>query len=281
MKHTLTLSQAEQLSALLNDAEFTYSQVNKNLRSKLEEHNAIRPTRKGQKVRLYLADGLHACLRHYYNIPNLSDYIEELNNPLRTGASAINSGLDSKATKVKPLSGMYLSSGDDVKLLLNDKEYRVNTPMGSSFFIQKDYQKLTIDENILIVIVENAENLLRAQAYRHLFQTDKKILFIYRSYVHEWLKSINNEIIHFGDIDLAGIEIYLNEISPCINHDNHQFFIPEGVEALLKNGNRNLYDKQIVLSRYQNLKSSHKGLQKLIDLIYKSQRGLEQQGFIK
>ena len=119
---------------------------------------------------------------------------------------------------------------------------------------------------------------MRSQHYRGLFPKERQVLFVYRGYVHKWLKTLENDIMHFGDIDLAGIEIYLNEIVPCIKHDRHTFFIPNNVNELLKKGDKKLYEKQIKLSRYQNLSTQDNKLLSLIESIYHYKSGLEQQG---
>lgn len=94
----------------------------------------------------------------------------------------------------------------------------------------------------------------------------------------KWLHSIPNSYLHFGDFDFAGIGIYLNEYKKHLG-DKAQFFIPENIEFLLDNyGNRALYDKQKLNFEQQAIKEEN--LTKLIALLHKYKKGLEQEIFI-
>jgi len=91
------------------------------------------------------------------------------------------------------------------------------------------------------------------------------------------LKTFENRLIYFGDFDLAGIGIYLNEIK--VRNNNIELFIPKDIEELLnKFGSSKLYKKHY--SKYKNLKSSDKTIQNLIDTIHKEQKSLEQEWFL-
>jgi hypothetical protein len=93
----------------------------------------------------------------------------------------------------------------------------------------------------------------------------------------ELLSKVNNEVVYFGDFDLAGIAIY--ETSIYVANPKAEFFIPENIEQILRDfGSSKLYSNQI--NRYKNLKSSNVKIQNLIDLIHKYQKGLEQEFFI-
>jgi hypothetical protein len=90
---------------------------------------------------------------------------------------------------------------------------------------------------------------------------------------------IPNKFLHFGDYDFEGVNIYLNEYKKHLK-DRASFFIPEHIENILKtNGNRELYNRQ--LERRPNEKQiTEKEIIKLIALIDKYKKGLEQEIFI-
>ncbi|MCY7422579.1 MAG: hypothetical protein LH478_12655, partial [Chitinophagaceae bacterium] len=94
-----------------------------------------------------------------------------------------------------------------------------------------------------------------------------------------WLRNIPNTYLHFGDIDFAGINIFLNEYYVHLG-ERSSFFTPPGLpELLAKYGNRNLYNKQSLLT----LQPSHKAyahLQPIVDLLHLHKKGLEQEIFI-
>jgi hypothetical protein len=134
-----------------------------------------------------------------------------------------------------------------------------------------------IDKNILIVVVENFENLVYFKSQTKYFQDDD-ILFVYRNNkMRELITQIENKIIYFGDFDLEGINIYLNDIYP--RNNNISLFIPKNIKYLIQEyGLNKLYKKQ--LHKCQNLKSDIKPIQELIDTIHDTQRSLEQEWFI-
>ena len=93
-----------------------------------------------------------------------------------------------------------------------------------------------------------------------------------------WLKSIPNKYIHFGDFDLAGIDIYLhffNDIS-----DRASFLIPEDIEERIKtSGNSSLYYTHE--ERYKEMNVTDRRVQSLVDMIHKYHMGYEQEGYAK
>ena len=147
-----------------------------------------------------------------------------------------------------------------------------------SLFIHKD-AKIKLPKDITIVGVENFENLQNIQKQKYLFEAGQKKLFVYRNkYSRELLSQSFNEYLHFGDFDLAGINIFLNEVVPRLPHERHKFFIPTNIEDLLEKGSAG--DYFLHHKKYPNLKTKMKYLQDLIDLIHKKKRSLHQEFLI-
>ena len=85
--------------------------------------------------------------------------------------------------------------------------------------------------------------------------------------------------LHFGDLDFAGIGIYLNEFKKHLGN-RATFFIPSNAEELLgRYGNRELYDNQ--KSNFSREEIEEIKLNQLITMIHEYKRGLEQEVFIK
>ena len=173
---------------------------------------------------------------------------------------------DSKLKQIYPMSGFYING------VCKLENFTLPISNESVLFLKNMPE---IDKNILVIIVENFENML--YLHSNLFQK-QNILFIYRNKaLLDILQDLKNEIFYFGDFDLAGISIYLNEI--LIRNKNAKFFIPQNIESLLiKKGSQNLYKKQFF--KFKNLKSDIEEIQNLINLIHKTQKSLEQEWFI-
>ena len=89
-------------------------------------------------------------------------------------------------------------------------------PTEGTFQFIYDYERFILPADITIVGIENPENFRQISQQQYLFK-DIKPLFVCRYPQNQskdllkWLQSIPNSYLHFGDFDLAGIGIYLNE----------------------------------------------------------------------
>ena len=143
-------------------------------------------------------------------------------------------------------------------------------------------RKLAVDKGITIVGVENFETFMYIKDYKHLFKERNGYLFTYRDTsgkkayerMAEWLTSIPNRYLHFGDLDIYGINVFLDEFKKRLG-ERASFFIPENYEELIKKGNRELYDKQTGL-RVPDIEKEPE-LLKLLNTIRKYKRVFEQE----
>jgi len=96
-------------------------------------------------------------------------------------------------------------------------------------------------------------------------------------YMREWIETLENEYIHFGDYDLAGINIYLNKIIPRLKKSKkYSMFIPVNIETLIqKYGDCELYEKQ---KQYKDLITKDIQINKLIATIRDNKKSIEQEG---
>lgn len=157
-------------------------------------------------------------------------------------------------------------------------------PEGSYAFIY-DYETFSIPGDVLVVGIENSENFRRIRQQRWLFDRmfpDRRILFVSRYPQNEshdlvkWLGGIPNEYVHFGDLDLAGIRIFLTEFHRYLG-SRSSFLIPPDYETRISNGSRERYDAQLPYTKRLTTDNPH--LQQLIDCIHKYHRGYDQEGF--
>lgn len=76
-----------------------------------------------------------------------------------------------------------------------------------------EIEKLHYNDVKGIVWIENGKNFNQIREQRYFFG-EQKILFVSRypqsTDLRQWLMSISNAYLHFGDFDLAGIRIYLS-----------------------------------------------------------------------
>ena len=96
--------------------------------------------------------------------------------------------------------------------------------------------------------------------------------------LRNWLTSISNHYLHFGDFDLAGIHIYQSEFQQYLSHSRSSFLIPDDIAFRLKMGSSRRFDEQC--ERYRGISSENQELQELINLIRQYRKGYDQEGYI-
>jgi hypothetical protein len=249
---------AKILLRLKNEGELNYSIIPKKLLQELLDEELVN------------IKTLSASKKKVQTTPAFHSYYATLEQQLKatTRAELAQANSNTKQKKISPQDGLYIA-GDvvvnkiDLSLLDNGALFLKEIP--------------NIAEDILIIGVENFENLIYYKQQLYLFR-QKRVLFVFRNQkMLEFIANIKNKIIYFGDFDLAGVAIYLNEIKK--NAPNTEFFLPKNIEFLIKkNGRRELYIKQI--QKYKNLTTDTK-IQKLIDIIKDNQKVLEQEFFIQ
>lgn len=218
-------------------------------------------------------------LKDRFGIEGL-DSLEELNagNILRSDLVRLTG--DSKMTKVRTFQGFLVSSYDEVVCILHGKPLKIEPVEGSFVFIS-DYRDFSIPEDILVVGIENCENFRYLRQQRWLFDRElpgRRCLFVSRypqtNDLVSWLQMIPNQYVHFGDLDLAGIEIFLSAFKPHLG-SRASFLVPSDYRERLEHGNSGLYQ-----DRYRDISSDDSVLQDLIDCINHFHKGYEQEGYI-
>ena len=195
---------------------------------------------------------------------------------------AVSSG-NSKLVKVRSCPGFPINSYEPICCLLHGQDVIVYPSEGSFLFID-DWRAFSIPEEVVLVGIENMENFRMIRKQRRLFESelgDKPLLFVSRypqsTDLCQWLQTIPNRYIHFGDFDLAGINIFLTEFQKHLG-DRASFLIPSDIEQRLSQGSSIRYNAQY--GRFHTLHCSDKNLQLLIGLINKYHRCYDQEGYI-
>jgi hypothetical protein len=125
--------------------------------------------------------------------------------------------------------------------------------------------------------VENYQVVWFAKRYEKFFDKPNILFVVITPFMLKWIANLENEYIHFGDYDLAGVNIYLNKVLPRLKKSKkYSFFMPNNIEQLIeKHGNSELYEKQ---KQYKNLLSNDVEVNKLVEIIRKFKTGFEQEG---
>lgn len=195
---------------------------------------------------------------------------------------------NSKLMMLRSCPGFLINSYENIECLLNGKPFIVNPQEGSFIFIS-DWEQFSIPEDVVVIGVENMENFRMIRKQRVFFEKylithglSKKVIFVSRypqsTDLRKWLCTTPNHYLHFGDFDLAGINIFLSEFQQFIGKERSSYLIPNDVESRLKSGSRKRYDEQYC--RYKDIKSDICELQQLIDIINRERKAYDQEGYI-
>lgn len=191
---------------------------------------------------------------------------------------------NSKLVSVRSCPGFPVNSYEPITCCLNGRQIIINPEEGSFVFIA-DWQSFSVPKDVLVVNIENMENFRLVRQQQALFSSmfpGKQILFVSRypqsSDLRSWLQTVSNQYVHFGDFDLAGINIFLTEFHKYLG-ERAVFLIPQDIEGRLQHGSSERYNAQY--QRFKNLSSDIPSLQRLINIINKYHRCYDQEGYIE
>lgn len=245
------------------------------------EDGVVRKIQHGkQKAEMFVHDekGLLSYLRNKYAITNLAAYVAQYGQ-VQTRSEAIELAGNSKLKNTRSFKGFLVTSYTPVNATLNGETFIINPPAGSSIFIH-DFDAFHLPADVTVVGIENSENFRLVQKQQYLFAGIKP-LFVSRypqnGDLPKWLQSINNNYLHFGDLDFEGINIFINEYYHKLGFRS-RFFIPSTVKDLLPlYGNRELYNKQLYKASDPLIDDA---ITQLLSLIHHHKKVLEQEIFI-
>lgn len=273
------------IQALMAGEQVAGSKLNGNLLSELIAEGLLLVIARGSR-KSYRARDIEA-LKRYLIDKDESFRMLEANAADSRASMAAETG-NSKLVSVRSCPGFPINSYEPIECSLHGKPFMVNPQKGSFLFVT-DWETFVIPEEVIVMGIENMENFGMIRQQRSFFEDylkvhgmSGKILFVSRYPqsldLRKWLTSIPNHYIHFGDYDLAGINIFLSEFQQYIGKDRSSFLIPDDIELRLKSGSKSRYDEQY--NRFKDMKSDSQEIQHLIELIHQERKGYDQEGYI-
>lgn len=283
MKRPLTLKIAKLLIRLMNGESVSASSARHSFVTSLIEEGIIISKGKHRKtLQLYDKNELINFIENQLQISDLENYITVIEREDVNRSDLIKTTKDSKTKQVRVFKGFLVNSYMPIEAILNGRNVVINPTKGSFVFIS-DFESFIPSNTTTIVGVENAENFNYIENQKYLFQNITP-LFISRypqnqnKDVIKWLKNIKNNYLHFGDFDISGIGIYLNEYKKHLK-ERANFLVPSDIEKALKEGgNRERYNIQKVNFEPESIQEVK--LLELYKLIQKEKKGLDQEYFI-
>lgn len=227
---------------------------------------------------------LDMYLHNRYGIADIAIYIRLLEAPEVERSALAQATGDSKVRPVRSFKGFCVNSYLPVPTSLNGTDILI-CPLEGSYLFVADYEHFIPEPDVTIVGIENPENFRYVHRQQSLFpnivplfvcrypQTQSKDLI-------RWLQQLPNQYLHFGDLDPAGIHIFLTEYRTSLG-ERATFFVPENAEQMIRHGNRERYDKQLnLLKTVKALLDERSELKAITALMEKYQRGVDQEVFI-
>lgn len=282
---SMSTSQIKYLKVLLEGGTLAWSALSNDIRQNLIKEEQIVVITHGSRKTIYTPnpDCLRQFLEHNYEELRGFNWDSESSSATSRAELAARSG-NSKTQTIRSCPGFMVNSYSPIYAKLNGKEIVIAPEEGSMLFIA-DWYNFVIPEDVIVVGIENMENFRMIRHQRELFESvlgDMPLLFVSRypqsKDLRKWLQGIGNRYVHFGDFDLAGINIFLTEFHQYIG-DRSSLLIPSDIEKRLQIGSQERYNSQ--LSRFKNLNCDNKRIQAVIDLINKYHRCYDQEGYIK
>ena len=248
--------------------------------------DVLQKVKAGNTFKVYANNGekLKNFLKERFGILDLDKYIHLLSNPTATKAEATQITSNSKTKNTKVYSGFFIRTYVDITARLNGEELNLKTVNGCSLFIS-DYDHFHIPADVTIVGVENPETFYLIHRYRYLFPelTPLFLLRFNNKAFIQWLKSVPNPYLHFGDFDLSAIAIYILEYRNQLGAARCHFFIPDNIETLIaQSKNYSDYSKQLNDPRVVGIDfDKYPDVSRLASLINKHKKTLEQEALME
>ncbi len=273
------------IQALLAGEQVAGSKLNSGLLDELLAEGLLLVVSRGSRISYRARDA--GALERFLMDKDERYRILEVNASDSRALMATETG-NSKLVMVRSCPGFPVNSYEPIKCSLDGKPFEVSPQEGCFLFVS-DWEKFTIPEDVVVVGIENMENfrMIRRQRtffdkYLHDHDLSDKVLFVSRypqsTDLRKWLCTIPNHYLHFGDFDLAGINIFLFEFQQYLGKERSSYLIPDDIESRLKAGSRKRYDEQYC--RFKDIKSDECELQQLIDLIRHERKAYDQEGYI-
>jgi hypothetical protein len=244
----------------------------------VEDRVVVRMVAGRNRARIHCPNpaALRNYLRLHFGITDLEQYTELLSQENRDGEDSLRATASTKTLRKKSIQGFFIKAfSTPVEMDGNPLD---DLPAGVDYFVS-DAGRLKISSTALVVGVENPECFMKADRLLHLFP-QKELVFVLKYHSHspvQWLETVANPYLHFGDFDPAGIAIYCNEYLRRLGAERCRFFVPDGIEMRIeKQGDPGLYNQQAHLWP-PSIKIVQPDLQRVVHCISQFGKGLEQE----
>lgn len=273
------------MKALIAGEQIAGSKLSRKLRDELLAEGMLLVIPHGSK-QSYRARDPEALKRFLIDKDESYRILETVSSGSRASMAAETG--NSKLVMVRSCPGFPVNSYEPIECFLDGEPFMVH-PQNGSFLFVADWKQFTIPENVVVIGVENMENFRMIREQRRFFEEYlqahglvNRVLFVSRypqsTDLRKWLCTIPNHYLHFGDFDLAGINIFLFDFQQYLGKERSSYLIPDDIESRLKIGSRKRYDTQY--DRFKDIKADTYELQRLIYLIHRERKGYDQEGYI-
>lgn len=276
----LSKTQTDILQRLISGESIAASSLRKDIAEELLAEGLLTVRTHGSR-RSYAAidsEALRKFVESHYG------YLDLVGKERLTRAEMASDTGNSKLVMVRSCPGFPINSYEPIACILHGHEFVVNPQEGSFVFVA-DWREFNIPEDVIVVGIENMENFRMIRQQRELFEQtigSYRLLFVSRypqsTDLRSWLQTIPNRYIHFGDFDLAGINIFLSEFNAYLGN-NSSFLIPSDIEECIAKGSIERYNDQY--QKFKSINSNIPEIQHLINIINKYHRCYDQEGYIK
>lgn len=283
----LTERLIDNLQQLIDMKRVSYSAFPQSVRDILLEDGLVVVENRGTRryVRVISVEALKGALPRYNEaLRDLEAARALLAHDTSRAAQASLSG-NSKTRGQRSCPGFLVNAYDRLDCMLGGRPFAIDPSQGSAVYIA-DWESFVPPASALIIGVENMENFLKIRRQKELFSRftesyETEILFVSRyafsNDLAQWLSRLPNRYLHFGDFDLAGIEIYLTQFKPYVG-SRGSFLIPDDIEDRISRGSRIRYDDQY--NKYGSRESEEPEISRLISIIHSCRRTYDQEGYI-
>ena len=279
---SLSIKQIQQLQRLLRGETIAWSSLNNDMRNTLigDDLIIIKTNRSRKSIYVPNAEALKMFLEQHFEELRGKDWdSDNLVSSTSRAELAVNSG-NSKTKEIRSCPGFMVNSYEPISAKLNGKDIVIAPQEGTMLFVA-DWDHFEIPKEVLVVGIENMENFRRIREQRHLFPTDRPILFVSRypqsTDLRNWLQNISNDYLHFGDFDLAGMRIFETEFHKFLGN-RASFFIPADIETRISNGSTERYNTQY--AKFKSYIPKDTRLLPLYNMINHYHRCYDQEGYI-
>lgn len=282
----LTEAQIRKTVRLANCETMSLSSLKGEVFSRMLDDGVLKLVMHGSHKSVMAPDGRR--LREYvlskYNINNLEEYLAATGTNDVTRYALTKVAGDSKNKTVPVMRGFMVNSYTAIEAWIGSHEFHIEPTDGVANYIYQ-WRNFKIHEDVIVVGIENVENFHHIHRQKWLFDgilsSNARLLFVSRytknSDLISWLKNIPNRYVHFGDLDLAGVQIYLREYYDVLG-DRAEFLIPSDFDKRIKTGNPERYTVQY--PQCKNMRITDSRVAPLVESIHRHHRGYDQEGYI-